>query len=153
MSTREQTLESRGYPLNDAPAPAGLYVPVSVSGNNAYLSGIVPIAGGKLTSRGKVPSVISIEQATEAAELCAANLLRIFARDVGPLEQIESVVKVTGFVNSDSDFTEAHKVMNGASQLLLDVLGNAGNHARAAVGSATLPLGASVEVEMIVSLA
>jgi len=152
MESREQTLESRGYALADAPVPGGIYQPVVVEAGIAYLSGAVPVAGGTLTSAGSVPSVVSVAEAGKAAELCAANLLRVFARDVGPLSKIRRVIKVTGFVNSDPDFTEPHVVVNGASQLFIDVLGDAGRHARSAVGMATLPLGASVEVELIVAL-
>lgn len=152
MEAREQTLENRGYALADAPVPGGIYQPVVVEAGIAYLSGAVPVADGTLTSAGSVPSVVSVEAAQKAAELCAANLLRVFARDVGPLSKIRRVIKVTGFVNSDPDFTEPHVVVNGASQLFIDVLGDAGKHARSAVGMATLPLGASVEVELIVAL-
>ena len=90
--------------------------------------------------------------AVEAAELCAANLLRVFARDIGRLSRIRRVIKVNGYVNRDPDFADAHRVIHGASRLLLDVLGQAGRHARAALGMAGLPLGASVEVEMIVAV-
>ncbi len=89
------------------------------------------------------------DDAGKAASLCAANLLRVFIRDVGPLSRIERLVKVRGFVNSDAAFTEQHVVMNGASQLFLEVLGDAGHHARSTVGMANLPLGATVEVEII----
>jgi enamine deaminase RidA (YjgF/YER057c/UK114 family) len=95
---------------------------------------------------------VSLEEAQKAAELCAANLLRVFARDVGPLSRIKKILKLTGFVNSDPGFTEAHMVINGASRLFIDVLGDAGTHARSALGMASLPRGASVEVEIIVAL-
>lgn len=152
MATRQEALEARGYSIDGAPAPGGLYSPVVVHDNVAYLSGIVPVSDGAVVSKGKVPSQVSVEDAGKAAELCAANLLRVFARDVAPLEQIGRIIKVIGYVNSDPDFSEPQVVVNGASQLLLDVLGEAGKHARAAVGMATLPLGASVEVEMMVAL-
>ena len=93
-----------------------------------------------------------MDDATKAAELCAANLLRVCARDLGSLDRIKQVIKLTGFVSSDPDFTEQHVVMNGASQLMIDVLGDAGRHARSAVGMANLPIGAAVEVEIIVRL-
>ncbi len=149
MDEREQRLADLGYPLDGAPKPAGLYTPVVVVDGTFYLSGAVPVDGSQLTAKGKVPSDVSVEAATSAAALCAANLLRVFVRDVGPLSKIDRLVKVTGFVNSDSDFTEPHLVVNGASQLFLDVLGEAGHHARSAVGMATLPIGAAVEVELI----
>ena len=152
MATREQTMESRGYAMADAPKPGGLYRPVILHDGVAYLSGMVPFRDGEVAYTGKVPSAVGVEDAKEAAELSAANLLRVFAREVGPLDRITQVLKVTGFVNADPDLTDAHLVMNGASQLIIDVLGDAGQHARYAVGVATLPLGASVEVEMIVAV-
>lgn len=152
MQTREEILESRGYPMERAPVPGGLYRPVTIHNGTAYLSGSIPMDGDVIAAQGKVPSVVSVEDATKAAELCAANLLRVFAREIGSLDAIRQVLKVTGFVNSDADFTEPHLVINGASQLLIDVLGDAGRHARSAVGMATLPRGAAVEVEMIVAL-
>jgi enamine deaminase RidA (YjgF/YER057c/UK114 family) len=106
----------------------------------------------KLTSKGKVPTEVSLEEAKKAAALCAANILRLVRREVGSLDRIERVLKVVGFVNSDPTFEEQHLVINGASQLLVDVLGEAGWHARSAVGMAALPLGASVEVEAILKL-
>ena len=138
--------------MADAPAPSGIYTPVVVEDGVAYLSGAVPVAGGEVRYTGKVPSVVSLEDAQKAAEICAANLLRVFARDVGPLEKIRRVLKVTGSVNSEPDFTEPHLVVNGASQLMIDVLGDSGKHARSAVGMATLPLGVCVEVEMILAV-
>ncbi len=149
MGDREQRLESAGYPIGDAPKPGGLYTPVVMDGKTAYLSGAVPARPDGLAYAGKVPSVVSADDAQKAAELCAANLLRVFARDVGGLERIDHLVKVTGFVNCDADYTEPHVVVNGASQLFIDVLGDAGHHARSAVGMASLPLGATVEVELI----
>jgi enamine deaminase RidA (YjgF/YER057c/UK114 family) len=152
MSEREKKLEEKGYPMDGAPVPGGIYQPVVVEGSVAYLSGSIPAADGKLTSKGSVPSEVSLEEAQKAAELCAANLLRVFARDVGPLSRIKKILKLTGFVNSDPGFTEAHMVINGASRLFIDVLGDAGTHARSALGMASLPRGASVEVEIIVAL-
>ncbi len=124
-----------------------------IDGTTAYVSGCVPFDGDKnLVSKGKVPSQVSLEEARNAAALCAANVLRLLHQELGTLERIERALKLTGFVNSDPDFMEQHLVINGASQLLLDVLGEAGWHARSAVGMAALPLGASVEVEAIFKL-
>ena len=152
MATREEMLERKGYAMDDTPAPGGIYVPVVVENGVGYLAGAIPVAAGEVVSRGKVPSDVPVGDARKAAELCAANLLRVFARDVGPLNRIRRVLKVTGFVNCDRDFTDPHVAVNGASQLLIDVLGDPGRHARSAVGVATLPLGVSVEVEMIVAV-
>lgn len=153
MNDREKKLEMLGYPIDEAPKAAGLYTPLVVSGSTAYLSGMVPFENGALKYAGKVPSQISVEQATDAAAICAANLLRVVKRDLGSLDRIGKLVKLTGFVNSDAEFTDQHVVMNGASKLLLDVLGDAGAHARSAVGMANLPIGAAVEVELIFELA
>lgn len=149
MDEREKRLADRGYQLDQAPKAGGLYTPVVTDGNTFYMSGMVPFDAGSLAFAGKVPSAVNREDAGKAAALCAANLLRVFIRDIGPLSRIERLVKVTGFVNSDPNFSEQHVVMNGASQLFLDVLGEAGHHARSAVGMANLPLGATVEVEVI----
>lgn len=152
MGEREQKLESLGYPLSDTPTAAGLYIPLLIDNGMAYASGMVPVEAGALKYDGKVPSAVGVPEAQKAAELCAANLLRVCARDLGSLSRIMQVVKVTGFVSSDPEFTEQHVVMNGASQLFIDVLGDAGRHARSAVGMANLPLGATVEVEVILRL-
>lgn len=152
MNEREQKLEALGYPMSDIPQPGGIYRPVVVHGTTVYVSGAVPVRGGELTSRGKVPSEVSLEEAQEAAALCAANNLRVVCQEVGSLDRIQRVVRVTGYVNSDPDFTDPHLVINGASQVLLEVFGDDGLCARSAVGMAQLPLGASVEVEMILAL-
>ena len=152
MGKREEKLESLGYKIDAVGKPSGLYTSVVKGGDLAFLSGVVPIEGDTLKYSGKIPSEVSIEEATKAAELCAANLLRVFYRDEGSLDRIEKLLKVTGYVNSDPSFTQQHVVMNGASQLLLDVLGEAGNHARSAIGMANLPLGASVEVDLVLKL-
>ena len=152
MNQPAQRLEDLGYPIGDAPKASGLYTPLVVSGSTAYLSGMVPLENGALKYSGKVPSQVSVDDATDAAALCAANLLRVIERDLGSLDKVKRVVKLTGFVNSDLDFTDQHVVMNGASKLIIDVLGDAGAHARSAVGMANLPLGSTVEVELIVEV-
>ena len=150
---RDQKLESLGYPLDRKLSPGAIYRPVIIDGTTAYVSGCVPFDGDKnLVSRGKVPSQVSLEDAKKAAALCAANILRLIRQELGSLDPIERMLKVVGFVNSDPDFTDQHLVINGASQLFLDVLGDAGWHARSAVGMAQLPLGSSVEVEAILKL-
>ncbi len=152
MGERDKKLEALGYQMSDTPAAAGLYTPLLVDGRTAYLSGMLPIEAGALKFKGKVPSAVGLEEAKKAAELCAANLLRVCARDLGSLDRIQRIVKVTGFVNCDPDFMEAHVVINGASGLFIGVLGEAGRHARSAIGVANLPLGAAVEVELVVAL-
>ena len=153
MNEREQKLESLGYPLSKTLYAGAIYRPVVIDGTTAYVSGCVPFNGdGNLVSMGKVPSEVDLEAARRAAALCAANVLRLVRQEVGSLDRIERMLKVTGFVNSDPAFTSQHLVINGASQLFIDVLGEAGWHARSAVGMASLPLGASVEVEAILKL-
>ena len=153
MGEREAKLEQLGYPIGDAPAPAAIYRLVSVDGTTAYCSGAVPLSEGKLVYQGKVPSEVPLEEAQKAAALCAANCLRMAYNEFGSLDRIERVLRVTGYVNTDLDYTEQHLVINGASQLLLDVFGeDNGLAARSAVGMAQLPLGSSVELEMILKL-
>ncbi len=138
--------------MADTPKPAGIYTPLLIDGDLAFASGVVPVENGKVKYVGKVPSQVSVDDGAEAAKLCAANLLRVCARDLGSLDRIGQIVKVTGFVNSDSEFTEQPAVINGASSLFIDVLGDAGRHARSAIGVAGLPLGSTVEVEIIIRL-
>lgn len=149
----DEKLEALGYSFEKRLSPGAIYRPVVIDGTTAFVSGCVPFDGDKnLVSKGKVPSQVSLEEARKAAALCAANVLRLLHQELGSLDCIERALKLTGFVNSDPDFMEQHLVINGASQLLLDVLGEAGWHARSAVGMAALPLGASVEVEAIFKL-
>ena len=152
MDERDRKLEALGYPLDDVPAPGAIYRPVVVHGSTVYVSGAVPVAGGRLAWKGKVPSEVGLEQAKRAAALCAANNLRMVIQALGSLDRIERVVRLTGYVNSDPDFTDQHLVINGASQLLADVFGEEGIGARSAVGMAQLPLGAATEVELILAL-
>lgn len=153
MNDRDKKLESLGYPL-DKTTPEGSLVDVlAIVGNIVYASGQVPFDGNVLVSKGKVPSQVSAADATTAASLCAANVLRAVRHQIGSLDRIERVIRITGYVNADPDFTDEHLVINGASQLVLDVFGKAGRHARTALGMGQLPLGASTEVEMILKLA
>ncbi len=150
--TAEQKLERLGYQLERVTPEGNLVQAVAIDGVTLYASGQVPFDGDILVSKGKVPSQVSVEQAVEASALCAANVLRAVRRRVGSLEKIERVIRITGYVNADPDFTGAHLVINGASQLILDVFGERGRHARTALGMAQLPLGASTEIEMILRL-
>jgi enamine deaminase RidA (YjgF/YER057c/UK114 family) len=153
MGPREQRMIDLGYSPECHLKTGAIYRPVVIDGTTAYVAGCVPFdENQRLTSKGKVPTDVSLEDAQKAAALCAANILRLVRREVGSLDRIERMLKVVGFVNSDPNFGEQHLVINGASQLLVDVLGEAGWHARSAVGMAALPLGASVEVEAIVKL-
>jgi enamine deaminase RidA (YjgF/YER057c/UK114 family) len=151
MGSRDDALERQGYPL-DRLAPEGkLIEALVIDGNTIYASGHVPMDGAQLVYQGKVPSEVSLTDATKAAALCAANILRSVRKVVGSLDNISRVLRITGYVNSNFDFKDHHLVMNGASQLVREIFGDAGRHARTALGMAQLPLGATVEVEMILS--
>ena len=153
MTSRDTKLEQLGFSLEQTTPEGPLIEAIAIDGHTIYASGQVPFDANELTSQGKVPSQVSLEEATEAAALCAANVLRAVRHALGSLDQVQRVVRITGYVNSDADFTDQHLVINGASQLVRDVFGEAGRHARTALGMAQLPLGASVEVEMILEQA
>ena len=153
MSERDERMRALGFSPECNLKAGAIYRPVVIDGTTAYVAGCVPFdENQKLASKGKVPSQVPLDDARQAAALCAANILRLLRQELGSLDRVERVLKVVGFVNSDADFEEQHLVINGASQLLVDVLGEAGWHARSAVGMAALPLGASVEVEAIVKV-
>lgn len=152
MNDREKKLESLGYPLSKRTPEGALVDPLAIAGNILYASGQVPFDGDVLISKGKVPSHVNVEDATQAAALCAANVLRSVSAHIGSLDKIQRVVRITGYVNADADFTDCHLIINGASRLVRDVFGEEGRHARTALSMAQLPLGASVEVEMIFQL-
>ena len=152
MTDVNQTLIELGITLPDAPAPAANYVPFVRSGNLLYISGQVSMDADGLV-RGKLGENMSVEDAQKAARLCALNLLsQVSAACEGDLNKVTQVVKLTGFVNSTPDFNQHPQVVNGASDLMAEVFGDAGRHARAAVGSSSLPLGVAVEVEGIFEL-
>ena len=152
MKTPDEILKDLGYPLEKTTREGQLVDALVVEGQTLYASGQVAFDGEQLVSKGKVPSQVSLEAATQAAALCAANVLRAVRKRLGSLERVERVLRITGYVNADPDFTDEHLVINGASQLVRDVFGDAGRHARTALGLAQLPLGSSVEVEMILKI-
>ncbi len=152
--SREARLAALGYPLDRIPAPGAIYRPVTISGTTAYVSGCVPFDGpGNLVSVGKVGRERTLEEGKQAAALCAANVLRLLLEELGSLDRIVRMVRVGGYVNSTEDFSDQHLVINGASELFIEVLGrDAGLHARTALGLAQLPLGSSVEVDAVVEI-
>lgn len=153
MDSREQQLESLGFPLDRVPRPGALYRPVILHGTTAYVSGAIPFDGpDNLVSRGKVGEELTLEQGQSAAALCAANVLRVLWSELGTLQRIVRVLRVGGYVNSAPGFTDQHLVVNGASELFERVLGEAGIHARSAIGVAQLPMGSSVEIDAIVEV-
>jgi enamine deaminase RidA (YjgF/YER057c/UK114 family) len=148
----EEKLAQLGLKLPDVPKPAGVYVPALRNGNLVYTSGQLPMVDGALPATGKVGAAVSAEQAKELAQRCALNALAAVKSVVGDLAKVRRVVKVVGFVASDPGFTAQPGVINGASELLGEVFGDAGVHARSAVGVAVLPLDAPVEVEIVVEV-
>lgn len=149
---RHETLQSLGFSLDFAPPPAANYASVVVNGATAYVSGCLPVSEEGLRFPGKVGAQVSLDEARQAATLSAANILRLLYRELGSLDHVERLIRLGGFVHCAPDFTDSHLVLNGASELMLQVLGEAGRHARAAVGVAQLPLGASVEIDAIVQI-
>jgi enamine deaminase RidA (YjgF/YER057c/UK114 family) len=148
--TIEQKLAELGLELPTVAAPAGAYVPAVISGNLVFTAGQIPLVDGVLMATGKVGNEISPEFAKEIAQRCALNALAAIKSVLGDLSRVKRVVKVVGFVASTPEFTGQPGVLNGASELLGKVFGDAGLHARSAVGVASLPLDAPVEVELIV---
>ena len=148
--TIEAKLAELGISLPEAAAPVASYQPLVVSGNTAYLSGQLPFVEGKLVT-GKLGADVSLEQGQEAARACGLMILAQL-KAAGLLERVEQVVKLGGFVASTPDFTDQPKVVNGTSDLMAEVFGDAGRHARSAVGVPVLPLDAAVEVDAIVVL-
>lgn len=146
----ENRLSELGINLPVAPAPAGSYVPAVTAGNMVFVAGQLPSISGEVKYLGKVGKDITLEEANEGAKLCIINALAVLKAHLGSLDKIEQIVRVGGFVNSSDGFTMQPKVINGASDFLVEVFGEKGKHARAAVGVNELPLNAAVEVEMTV---
>jgi len=154
MMKIEERLSQMGIALPEAAAPAANYLPWRRHGDLLFISGQLPLKDGKLAFAGKLGAGIDVAAGQEAARLCAINVLaQAKAGLEGDLERLGALLKITGFVASAPDFTEQHLVVNGASDLLAEALGERGRHARAAVGMACLPLDAAVEVEAIVAVA
>ncbi|QNF93757.1 MULTISPECIES: RidA family protein [Janibacter] len=152
MGRIDERLAELSITLTDPPAPAGAYVPAIVDGHHVLTSGQLPLVDGALPVTGHVGAEVDPEQAKEMARLCAINALAAIRGAIGDLDRVEQVVKVVGFVSSAPDFTGQPGVINGASELLGEVFGAAGEHARSAVGVAALPLGTPVEVEVTVRI-
>ena len=148
----DEKLNSLHISLPQPPKPAGAYIPVVISDKLAYVSGQIPIENGKVAFTGKVPTEQSIEQAQNAARLCVINALAHLKAELKSLDKVTKILRVSGFVNSAPDFIDQPKVINAASELLFDIFGKNGQHSRIAVGVASLPLGATVEIDMIVKI-
>ncbi|MEW6584465.1 MAG: RidA family protein [Nitrospirota bacterium] len=145
----EDKLKELGIELPVAPKPLGSYIPCVRSGNLLFLSGILPLRDGKLTRAGRVGETISVDEACDDARTAAVNALSVLKASEGSLNAIRRCVKITGYVASAPDFTEQPKVLNAASDLIFEIFGEAGRHARAAVGVNVLPLGSPVEIEFV----
>lgn len=149
----EENLKEMGLNLPEAPKPVASYVPFVRTGNLVYTSGQICLANGELKYKGKAGREYTVEEAYEAAKLCCLNALAVVKSAIGDLDRVKRVVKVVGFVNSAPGFNAQPKVVNGASDLLVKVFGEAGRHARSAVGCSDLPMDTTVEVEMVVEVA
>lgn len=148
----EEKIKSLGYVVPATPKPVAAYIPAVLVDNFVFTSGQIPVVAGELKFKGKVGRDISPEQGYEAARVCALNALSAIRSVIGDLDNIDRIVKVVGFVASAEGFNGQPAVINGASEFLREVFGESGMHARSAVGVAELPLGAAVEVEMIVKI-
>jgi enamine deaminase RidA (YjgF/YER057c/UK114 family) len=152
VPTPEERLAAMGLEVPEVAAPVAAYVPAVRSGNHVFTSGQLPMRKGELITTGKVGAGVTAEEAYACAQQCALNAIAAVRAEVGDLAQVRRVVKVVVFVASAADFTGQPAVANGASELLGEVFGDAGVHARSAVGVAVLPLDAPVEVELLVEV-
>ncbi|WP_067734548.1 RidA family protein [Novosphingobium naphthalenivorans] len=151
MSDIENRLAELGLTLPEPAAPVAAYVPVVVAGGLAHVSGQLPFVAGKLVT-GRLGEDVALEDGIEAAQACAVMILAQLKAALGSLDRVERVVKLGAFVNSAGSFTDQPKIANGASELMVAVFGEAGKHARSAVGVPVLPLGAAVEVDAVVAV-
>jgi enamine deaminase RidA (YjgF/YER057c/UK114 family) len=152
VSTPEERLSELGLSVPEVAKPVAAYVPAVRSGDYVYTSGQLPLRSGQLISTGKVGNEVSVDQAVECAQQCALNGLAAVKALIGELSNVVRVVKVVAFVASAPDFTGQPGVANGASELIGEIFGDAGQHARSAVGVAVLPLDAPVEIELVVEV-
>ena len=152
MQKIEEILIKLEINLPDSPVPLAAYVPAKQSGNLVFTAGQLPIVNGELISKGLLGQDVEIEEANKAARICTLNALAAIKGVVGDLDRIKQIVRVVGYVASVPTFTQQPAVVNGASELLLEIFGEAGKHARSAVGMAVLPLNASVEIELTVEV-
>ncbi|CAG7617699.1 RidA family protein [Paenibacillus allorhizosphaerae] len=146
----EAKLKELNIKLESLPKPSGNYVPFTMVDPILYLSGVTPKVGGVLQYKGKIGQELTPEQGYQAARQCIINQLGTLRAALGDLDRVVSIIKMEGFINATPEFTDLPAVLNGASDLLVDVFGEKGVHARSAIGVASLPGGAAVEVELIV---
>ena len=153
MSQVEDKLKEVGFTVPEPPPPGGNYIPARRTGNVVFLSGVTPSRPDGTAFKGKLGRDLTVEEGYAAAQNCALKLLANLKKEIGDLDNVTKVIKLLGMVNSDPDFTQPPAVVNGCSDLLVNVYGDRGRHARSAVGLATLPGGVAVEIEMIVEVA
>ena len=153
MHLFEENIKNLGLNIPELPKALANYVPYKIVGKTMYISGQAPVQNGELIYKGKVGSDITIEDGIKAARLCVTNIIAAVKTGLeGDWDKLDSFVKLTGFVNCQDDFTDQPKIINGASDMLVEIFGDQGRHARVAVGSNALPLGISVEIDAIVQL-
>jgi enamine deaminase RidA (YjgF/YER057c/UK114 family) len=152
MGAVEMKLIQLGLNLPDAPKPVAAYIPAKQTGNLVFTAGQLPMVNGELISKGLLGQDVEIDEANKAARICTLNALAAIKGVIGDLDRIKQIVRVVGYVASVSTFTQQPAVVNGASELLLEIFGEKGKHARSAVGMAVLPLNASVEIELTVEI-
>lgn len=144
-----KALETMGLTLPEAPKPVASYIPAQPSDNQVFISGQIPVRGGELMAKGSVPTHTSLQDATACARQCTLNALACLKAEIGDLSRVTRVVKVGVFVASEPGFGDQPKIANGCSDLLVEIFGERGKHARAAVGVSALPLNVPVEIEFI----
>jgi enamine deaminase RidA (YjgF/YER057c/UK114 family) len=152
MGSIESKLDRIGLKLPEPPKPIAAYIPAKQAGKLVFTAGQLPTVNGELVSKGLLGQDVEIEDANKASRICTLNALGAIKGVIGDLDRIKQIVRVVGYVASVPTFTQQPAVVNGASELLLEVFGEAGKHARSAVGVAVLPLNASVEIELIVEV-
>ena len=148
----EERLKELSIEIPIPPSPAGSYIPIVTTGNLAFVSGQIPMKEGKVVFEGKVPETQSVDAARDAAKICIINGLAQLKANLGSLDKITKFVRISGFVNSSPNFAEQPKVINAASDLLVEIFGDMAKHSRIAVGVANLPLNSTVEIDMIVEV-
>jgi enamine deaminase RidA (YjgF/YER057c/UK114 family) len=152
MGKVESKLSDLKLSLPDAPKPVAAYIPAKQTGKLVFTAGQLPMVNGELISKGLLGQDVEIEEANKAARICTLNALAAIKGVIGDLDRIKQIVRVVGYVASVPTFTQQPAVVNGASELLLEIFGENGKHARSAVGMAVLPLNASVEIELTVEV-
>jgi enamine deaminase RidA (YjgF/YER057c/UK114 family) len=152
MGILELRLEKMGIVLPEIPKPVAAYIPAKQTGNLVFTAGQLPMVNGELISKGLLGQDVEIDEANKAAKICTLNALAAIKGVIGDLDRIKQIVRVVGYVASVPTFTQQPAVVNGASELLLEIFGENGKHARSAVGMAVLPLNASVEIELTVEV-